>query len=423
MLAPNTDVQAVLKAAEGHPRLAFLRARWFWAAIAVAVVALVVVWWTTGTSTTALTYTTQPVKRGDVTLTVTATGTVQPINQVDVGSELSGAVRVVNADFNDTVTAGEVLAEINTDKLSAQANHTRAQLDAAKANVVVAEATVKETDQALKRAESLAGTNVISQMDLQAAQAAYDRAAASLDSANAQVKVSEADLVSNESDLGKAQIRSPIGGVVLSRNVDPGQTVAASLQAPVLFTIAEDLSKMHLLVDVDEADAGAVKEGQDATFTVEAFPDKTFTARVIQLRYASATVNGVVTYKAVLSADNASLELRPGMTATADIVIRQTKAALLVPNAALRYAPPAATASTGNRSIFSRLFPSQPQSQPAAAKPGTAASGERKVYVLKANVPTAVTITTGDSDGAFTVVKSGELAEGDAVVTDSATAK
>jgi HlyD family secretion protein len=422
MLAPNTDVQSILKASGGNPRWAFLSRRLFWALAAVAVVAVVALWWVTGSSTTALTYSTAPVKRGAVTLTVTATGTVQPINQVDVGSELSGAVRSVNVDFNDTVTAGEVLAVIDTDKLAAQANHTRAQLAAARANVVVAEATVKETDQALKRAQSLARNDVVSLQDLQTAEAASDRAVASLDSANAQVNVSEADLVSNESDLGKAQIRSPIGGVVLSRNVDPGQTVAASLQAPVLFTIAEDLSQMHLLVDVDEADAGGVKEGQDATFTVEAFPNKSFSAKVIQLRYASETVNGVVTYKAVLSADNASLALRPGMTATADIVVRQTKRALLIPNAALRYAPAAATATgTRNRSLFSQLFPSPPQSRPAKA--ATETTGEKRVYVLKNGEPEAVLITPGDSDGTFTVVQAGDLAEGDAVITDSATAK
>ena len=169
----------------------------------------------------------------------------------------------------------------------------------------------------------LVGRNSSALKDLQAAQAAYDRAVAALESAKAQVKVAEADLSSNETELGKAEIRSPIGGIVLSRNVDPGQTVAATLQAPVLFTIAEDLAKMNLLVDIDEADAGSVKEGQDAVFTVEAYPDRKFTARVLQLRYAPETVNGVVTYKAVLSVDNADLSLRPGMTATAEIITRR----------------------------------------------------------------------------------------------------
>ena len=265
----------------------------------------------------------------------------------------------------------------------------------------------------------LVGRSSSTLKDLQAAQAAYDRAVAALASAKAQVKVAEADLSSNETELGKAVIRSPISGIVLSRNVDPGQTVAATLQAPVLFTIAEDLAKMNLLVDIDEADAGSVKEGQEAVFTVEAYPDRKFAARVLQLRFAPETVNGVVTYKAVLSVDNADLSLRPGMTATAEIITRKATNALLVPNGALRYAPPE-TAVADNRPFLQRLMPRPPSRPPKVEK---LPAGERRIYILQDGVPAAVSIAVGASDGTATEVLKGELAEGALLVTDAVTAK
>ena len=426
MLAPNPEINALLKVDSSSRRLAWLRRPVVWIAVLVVIAAGGFWWWSSATSEATVTYKTTAAKRGDITMTVSATGTVQPVNQVDISSELSGAIAKVNVDFNDTVTAGEVLAVINTDKLTAQTNSARATLDAAKAAVIQAQATVTEALQTLHRVQPLANLNYSSRQDLDTAQATYDRAVAALASADAQVKVQAANVAAFETDLSKADIKSPIKGVVLNRTIDPGSTVAASLSAPILFTIAEDLSQMRVLVAVDEADAGSVAEGQDATFTVAAFADRTFAAKVVQLRYASTTTDNVVTYTAVLSVDNSDLAIRPGMTATADIVVKQAKGVLLIPNAALRYAPasatPAATTTTprGNRNILQRIFPRPPSS--ATPRTGLAKdvpAGQKRIWVLKNGAPEAVLITTGSTDGSWTEVAPGAVAEGDAVITDS----
>src|SRR5581483_6770937 len=322
----------------------------------------------------------------------------------------------------DRVKAGDVLAVINTDKLTAQANRAQALLTAAKAGVAEAEAGLSQSEKELARVEALVGKDFSTQQDLLTAQTNRDRAVAALASAKAQVEVANADLAANETDLAKAEIRSPIDGVVLERNIDPGQTVAASFQAPVLFSIAEDLSRMRLLVDVDEADAGSVSEHQKATFTVEAFPESRFDAEVTQLRFAPATVSGVVTYKAVLSVDNSALKLRPGMTATADIVTRQVNNALLIPNAALRYAPPAtAPATADNRNWLARLIP-RPATTAAVPRNPALQQGERQIWVLRDGVPVAMTVTIGASDGTWTEVVKGDIGDGDAVITDASNA-
>jgi HlyD family secretion protein len=283
---------------------------------ALAVLAVVSVFLRSG-SGSERSFVVEPAKRSDLTVIITATGSVQPTNKVDISSELSGTVRTVFADHNSAVKVGEVLAELDTDKLKATLNSSRAKLLAARAKVRDAEVTLIEKKIAFERKQSLATSKVSSQQDLDTAKAANDRAAAGVESTKADVGVAEAEVVLNETNLAKARIVSPINGVVLKRSVDPGQTVASSLQAPVLFTIAEDLTQMEVQVDVDEADVGRVKEGQQGTFSVDAYPDRKFQARIRELRYGSEVVQGVVTYKAVLSTENPDLLLRPGMTATA----------------------------------------------------------------------------------------------------------
>ncbi len=361
----------------------------------------------------------EPVTRGDVIVNVTATGVVEPTNQVEISSELSGIVRKVFVDYNDTVKAGQVLLELDTVTLDAQVARTRASLAAAKARVVQAKATVVEMEAQLKRTTSLAGQNYSSQVTLEAAKAEFDRAVAALASADADVQVAEAELRQNETSLSKAQVYSPIDGVVLKRTVEPGQTVAASFQTPILLTLAEDLRKMELQVDVDEADIGKVKEGQTATFTVEAYQDKTFPARISQVRFASETVDGVVTYKAVLGFDNTDLLLRPGMTATAEILIQKVEDALLAPNVALRFKPPAAAEARGG-GLISRLFFRIPKAgQPEPEVRG----GKRAVYVLDGVTPKKVAVTVGVTDGKNTQILDGELQAGQSVLTDLAEPK
>jgi HlyD family secretion protein len=385
--------------------------RWTSAAIAFFLVAGIV-WWF-GNGTNLVTYVTEPVTRGDLTVIVTATGSVQPTEKVDVSSELSGTIRKVLVDYNSKVRAGQVLAELDTDKLKAQVKSSRAKLAAAMARVKEAEATVVEKERDFDRKKRLADTRAISTQDLDQSQAAYDRAQALLASARADVLVAEADLELNETNLSKACICSPIDGVVLTRNVDPGQTVASSFQAPILFSLAKDLKQMELQVDVDEADIGKVGAGQKATFSVDAYPDRTFPATIRDVRYASETIAGVVTYKAVLAIDNSELLLRPGMTATAEIKVMEVGDALLIPNAALRFSPPAQT-PTSRQSLLLRFLPGPPRFRPAL--PREASGPNRTVWVLRDNTPEQVNVVIGASDGSHTQVQNGDLKVGDALI-------
>jgi HlyD family secretion protein len=359
-------------------------------------------------------YSTAPVTRGDLTVTVNATGTVEPTNQVEISSELSGTVGEVLADFNDQVTEGEVLARLNTSKLAANVDLARATEKARQASVLQAEATVAETDAVYRRAEGLQGRGVTSTQALETAKASSDRAVAGLAAARADLEIAAANLAIVETDLAKADIRSPINGIVLDRAIEPGQIVASSLSAPVLFTLAEDLSEMELQVDIDEADMAKVRTGEKASFTVEAYRDRDFPAEISEIRFSPETVEGVVTYKAILTVDNAALLLRPGMTATAEITVEKVKDALLVPNAALRYAPAAAETSSGGGSGLLGLLFRRPSDGTAAST--VAADGKRTIWVLRDGVPVGVAIGVGSSDGNHTAVTGDALKEGDLVI-------
>ena len=361
-------------------------------------------------------YQTAKVSRGNLTVMVTATGTVQPTNQVDVGSELSGIVKTVEADFNDTVKVGKVLARLDTTRLEAQVLQSEAALRAAEAHVREAAANEDEMRRKLARAKDLANQKFVSEEALVSAQASADRAAATLQSARSQVAQARATLAVDRTNLAKAVIRSPIDGTVLSRKVEPGQTVAATLQAPVLFTLAEDLTKMELHVDVDEADVGQVKAGQPATFTVDAYPGRAFPSQVIEVRNAAKTVSGVVTYETVLAADNAELLLRPGMTGTANITVNQLQDVVLVPNAALRFTPPVAPAA---RSFVSRLLPIPPRSTPPNVGQAAADRRHQQVWTLQDGAPVAVPVIIGATDGRMTQIVGGEVQPGLEVLTDT----
>jgi HlyD family secretion protein len=347
-------------------------------------------------------YVTSPAIRGPLTVTVNATGTLQPQDQVDVGAEISGRVDAVNVDYNDRVKRGQVLAVINTDQIRAQLAQAQASTNANRASVVNDEATVRETLDHRNRARALLARGGISAQDAETAEAAYDRAVASVAKAKADVQSAAAQVAMYQTQLGKAEVRSPIDGVVLDRKISLGQTVAATFQTPVLFTLASDLSTMQLDVDVDEADIGSVKEGQTASFTVDAYPQHRFDARLVSLRNAPKTANGVVTYQGVLTVDNSAMLLRPGLTATVDILVSETKDALLVPNGALRFTPAAKEASV-------------PPLQPA--RNGQAVG---RVWVLGAdNRPSPRDVGIGRTDGHNTEILSGDLKAGEPVITDA----
>jgi len=396
--------------------------KWAVTAAVIVVVVVVLLPWLTGGDSQTIQYKTDEAVRGDLTVTVTATGTLEPVNQVEVGSEVSGTVRMVAVDYNDRIKQGQVLAKLDTDQLQARVNQARAALQLAQAQVKQAEATVVETKNNLRRARELAESGMCSEEDCDAAQAAYDRAEASLLSAKAQVVQSQASLDAEQTTLDKATIHSPIDGIVLERSVEPGQTVAASLQTPVLFTLAEDLTQMELHVDVDEADVGQVAVGQAALFTVDAYPDHSFPAEITEVHFASQTVEGVVTYETVLRVDNSALLLRPGMTATADITVNRVENALLVANAALRFTPPVATAETssGGGSLVSQLMP-RPPSSGSKSHEEESNGDTQQVWALRTGQAVAVFVRVGATDGIRTEVVQGDIEPGTALITETIT--
>jgi HlyD family secretion protein len=401
--------------------------RWFVPVMLVTlIVASVVIWKMNGNSKTTQ-FKTVEAQRGNITVIVTATGTLQPTNEVEVGSELSGIVKSVEVDYNDKVKVGQVLARLDTSKLDAEVTQSNAALESAKAKVLQAKATVRETSSKLlqlQKVRELSSNKVPSQLDIDAAEAAFERAKADEASTVAAVSQAQATLETYQTNLSKADIRSPIDGIVLTRNVEPGQTVAAAFQAPVLFTLAEDLTKMELHVDVDEADIGQVREGQEAVFSVDAYPNRTFDARIIQTRYGSKTVDGVVTYETVLKVDNSDLSLRPGMTATADITVEKVENAILVPSAALRFTPPVQKQQSqpGGGNLLSKILP-RPPSQSRQHEDVNTDKTQQRVWVLQNGQPVAIPIAIGATDGVSTEVLKGKIEPGMAVIVDTVSAE
>jgi HlyD family secretion protein len=404
------------------------------AVVAALAVALLLYGWLRDGGDSTAQYSTAPVQRGDLRVTVSATGNLQPTNEVEVGSELSGLVMEVGVDNNDRVTRGQVLARLDTSRLQDSITQRQAALQSAIAGVAQARATAQLAQASLQRFEEvsrLSGGKVPSANELDAARAEQARAEAAVLTAQATVAQARAQLSSDETQFSKALIRSPVNGVVLSRQVNPGQTVAASLNAPVLFVIAEDLRQMQLEVKVDEADVGEVKDGQAAKFQVDAFPGRTFPAKVVRVDLganagtvrsstsSSSGSNSVVSYTAILSVENPEGTLRPGMTATAEIVTSEKTDVLLVPNAALRFNPD--EAGGGERTGVTRVLMPGPPRGTASAQRREVAIGrgsEQRVFVLDAGgQPRPVTVRTGDTNGSQTEVTSGELRPDMAVVT------
>jgi len=418
----ETDIRKSLELDPPSGRKRFLKRLLLWGLLPLAVI-LILVKWDTGQNGSAIEYRTAEAQRGDLVVTVTATGNLEPTNQVEVGTEVSGTVRSVEVDYNDVVKAGQVLARLDTTKLEAQAGQSRAAVESTRANLLLVQATLREAGndmERLTRVRQLSGGKMPSLQDFEAAEAALKRAQANESVSKANIAEAEAKLKVDQTNLEKAIIVSPVNGIVLTRSVEPGQTVAASLQAPVLFTLAEDLTKMELHVNVDEADVGQVKEGQQATFTVDAYPDRTFPARITQVRYGSQSSEGVVTYLTVLDVDNSDLSLRPGMTATADIVVQQITDGLLVPNAALRYAPQQEikSAPRAGGSLLSKLFP-RPSHNRQQKKEENNGRKTQRVWTLRDNKPVAIPVTTGATSGIMTEIRSGDVVPGMPLIVES----
>jgi len=366
----------------------------------------------------AVTYITAEAKRGNLTVLVTATGALQPLNEVDVGTEVSGTIEVVSADFNEQVSTGQILAKLDTDQLEARFRQSQAALALAQAKVLEAQATLTETEKRLRRTQDLVARKLSSEEELDTTAAAFARAQAGLEVSEAQVDQAQAQLDADRRTLEKAVIRSPIDGLVLERRVEPGQTVAATLQTPVLFTLADDLHEMELRVDVDEADVGQVGVGQQAVFSVDAYPERSFPAKIKQVRFSPKEVNGVVTYETLLAVENRDLLLRPGMTATAEITVESFEDVVLIPNAALRFKPPAAgSGKRGGGGLLDMLIPAPPAEERTAVlidKPD-----EARVWVLRDGLPTPVAVKTGATNGTLTRLVEGDIQPGTPLLVDT----
>ncbi|CAN5549803.1 efflux RND transporter periplasmic adaptor subunit [soil metagenome] len=428
MADPNLDEFLGTKPAPAWQRYA----KWGAVAIGFILLALLLKSYFGGTSSTQ--YATQTAQRGNLTVSVSATGKLAPTNQVDVGSELSGLVTRVLVDVNDRVTKGQPLALIDPSRFQDTVNQSKAALDANIAAVAQAQATLAQSTATLARYQEvskLSGGRVPAKTELDQAIADRDRAVANVRAAQANVASARATLSSNSTQLTKAIIRSPVNGVVLARQIEPGQTVAASFNTPTLFVIAEDLATMKLEVAIDEADVGQVKQGQQANFTVDAFPGKTFPATITRVDVGSnlsassstttSSTTQVVSYAATLAVSNADLQLRPGMTATADIVTTQKNDVLLVPNAALRFKPSTAEGSAASSSggIAGALVPRRPRSGGGADKSATVGRGGKQTVYIKGTdgTPTPISVTTGETNGSLTEVTGGDLKPGMEVIT------
>lgn len=352
---------------------------------------------------------TAAVARGDLRVTITATGTLQATTTVEVGAEVSGRILEMKVDANDLVKKGQLLAVIDPEQLRAAVDQASAQLAAADAAIRQAEVTRDETRLAAERARAQIKEGLASQKDLEAAVAESSRAQAGVSSAVANAALARAALVSARSKLDKATIVSPIDGVVLSRSMEPGQTVTAGFSTPVLFKIAEDLTRMRLDVDVDEADVGRAREGQEASFTVEAYPSRSFPSRVLLLLNEPKTSSNVVTYQGRLSVDNTDRLLRPGMTATATIVSDLKPDVVLIPNAALRFVPPAEGPGPGG-----------PPGMGGPRHAGEVVDKDRKTaYVVEPTGLRKVAVRVGATDGTSTELLSDEIQPGVQLAVDT----
>ncbi|KIM11898.1 MAG: hypothetical protein KU37_03320 [Sulfuricurvum sp. PC08-66] len=394
MSTQQEEMQARLGAAKKGKKS--WKKRLIWLAV-IAVVAVVVVKFILPKET-KVSYTTAPVEERELVVVVSTTGNLEPIEKVDVGSEVSGTLSHVYVDYDDVVTAGMVLARIDTTKLDAALQSAQATLGQTKASLENAQATLIEAQRAYNRAHELhKATNGLkpSDKDMDTIEANYLRAKAQIQSVKAQLIQAQESVKSNQYNLDRAVVVSPIDGTVLDRKVDAGQTVVAAMTTPLLFTIAKDLRQMQLLVAIDEADVGVVRAGQKAHFSVDAYPNQKFEATIIKVRLNANIVNSVVTYNAELSVTNDDLLLRPGMTASADIVVRTVPRGLVVPNAALRFTP----------------------------KEHNATDKLSRVWRLESDVPTSVEVEVLATDGLYSAISSSTLHVGDAIITSATTPK
>ncbi|WP_291860182.1 efflux RND transporter periplasmic adaptor subunit [Bradyrhizobium sp.] len=367
--------------------------------------------------------------RGDLEVKVSATGTVEPVRIVEVSTELSGTISDIAVDYNDRVKAGQLLASLEDAVPARQLARTRAAHGFAEARLREARINLALAASEQNRKQRLAERHAISERELEVAVGAFMKATAQVEILEAELRIAAAEVDIAAANLNKTRIVAPIDGVVLRRNVERGQVIAASFQSPVLFRIAADLKHMQVKVDVDEADALAVRPGQPALFKAQAMRDRTIPAVVEKIYLGPEVVQGVVTYKAILGFDNDALQLKPGMTTTTDLTVAQRRNVLLVPTAALRFAPPveaAAPPQRGPGAIAHVMNAATSPHSAVAATPTSARGAEspqpsgRQIYKLVRGVPTSVQVRIGETDGTHSEILDGDIAPGDSIVVDTA---
>jgi len=356
-------------------------------------------------------YRTAQVARGDIRASVTATGTVNAVTTVLVGTQVSGTVQKILVDYNSPVKKGQLLAQIDPALSRAKVDQARANLQSAAAGVEKAEATLLDARRTMERNRTLFARNYIAQSDLDTAETNHQLALAQVNVAKAQVAQTRASLQQEETNLGYTRILSPVDGIVISRNVDIGQTVAASFQTPTLFNIAQDLTRMQIDTSVDEADIGRIQVGQAVRFTVDAYPDLNFTGKVAEVRNAPTTVSNVVTYGVIIKVANPDLRLKPGMTANVSIITAIREGVLKIPNAALRFKGPMGSASKKTMAGAAAN----------AVRTASASDGQKKrdLWLLVDRKPRRVSTGIGITDGNFTELTASPLKEGDAVILEA----
>ena len=389
----------------GTPRLWKRLLFWGLPAVAIAGAAVGGVKLAGSHRTTPVHYVTARATRADIGARVTANGTLSALVTVLVGSQVSGRIETLGADFGSPVKKGQLIATIEPSLFQAAANQARANQTAAQASVAKADSQVTQTARQYERAKRLFEEGITAQQDLELAESNHDVALADMKSASAAVAQTAAAREQAELNLKYTKIVSPIDGIVISRNVDVGQTVAATLQAPTLFTIAQDLTHMQVDTSIAESDVGKIRAGMKATFTVDAYPDRKFEGTVRQVRDAAITVQNVVTYDAVIDVDNPGLLLKPGMTASATFIYATSPNVLVLPNAALRFKADEATAAA--------------MVNGPSPKPPTLAPDERSVWIVRDRKPLSIVVRIGLTDGTSTEVKSGDLRDGDEIVLEA----
>lgn len=368
-----------------------------WILVAIVVVLAVVAFLLSGNKKKEqVQFNTAEVAPANIVNTVTATGTIEPVTSVTVGTQVSGIVSKLYVDYNSVVKKGQVIAELDKSNLISELNSAKANLEQAKASLASAESSLSYQAANFRRNKTLYQKGLISGNDYESARLSYQTAMASVSSARDQVSAAREQVKKAQTNLGYATITSPIDGIVLSKSVEEGQTVAASFSTPTLFTIAKDLTNMQVVADVDEADIGDVKVGERVTFTVDAYPDNTFSGTVKQVRQEATTTNNVVTYSVVISAPNADLKLKPGLTATVTIYTQENKGVLSVPSKALRFTPEKETVG--------------------GMKIKDIANAKNKVWTIEGNTVVAHRVNIGMTDGSHTQILSG-ISRGAKVIT------